>query len=74
VLTDVGEVWMWGGGEKGQLGTGEDLNYSLPVLVDALQAKQSTAQQSKAVKPYYSKPRATVDRRACRRPAESSSL
>ena len=45
---------MWGGGEKGQLGTGEDLNYSLPVLVDALQAKQSTAQQSKAVKPRYS--------------------
>ena len=48
MLTDVGEVWMWGGGEKGQLGTGEDLNYSLPVLVDALQAKHSTAQHSKA--------------------------
>ena len=39
---------MWGGGEKGQLGTGEDLNYSLPVLVDALQAKHGKAQQSKA--------------------------
>ncbi len=47
MLTDVGEVWMWGGGEKGQLGTGEDLNYSLPVLVDALQAKHSTANQSR---------------------------
>ena len=45
---------MWGGGEKGQLGTGEDLNYSLPVLVDALQAKHSTAQQSTAIKPRYS--------------------
>ena len=44
----MGEVWMWGGGEKGQLGTGEDLNYSLPVLVDALQAKHSTAKQSTA--------------------------
>ena len=49
VLTDVGEVWMWGGGEKGQLGTGEDLNYSLPVLVDALQAEQSKAKPSSPV-------------------------
>jgi hypothetical protein len=36
-LSDTGSVYCWGGGDKGQLGLGNDKSQTLPCVVDALQ-------------------------------------
>ena len=36
-LSDTGSVYSWGGGDKGQLGLGNDKSQTLPCIVDALQ-------------------------------------
>jgi hypothetical protein len=40
-LSDTGSVYCWGGGDKGQLGLGNDKSQTLPCLVDALQVYQT---------------------------------
>jgi RCC1 and BTB domain-containing protein len=36
-LSDTGSVYSWGGGDKGQLGLGNDKSQTLPCIIDALQ-------------------------------------
>mmetsp|Transcript_30680 Transcript_30680/g.80173 ORF Transcript_30680/g.80173 Transcript_30680/m.80173 type:complete len:731 (-) Transcript_30680:486-2678(-) len=38
-VTDTGGIFMWGGGDKGQLGLGEESNVALPTLVDGLRGR-----------------------------------
>ncbi len=40
-LSDTGSVYCWGGGDKGQLGLGNDKSQTLPCVVDALQVPSS---------------------------------
>jgi RCC1 and BTB domain-containing protein len=48
-LSDTGSVYCWGGGDKGQLGLGNDKSQTLPCVVDALQVPtQSKSQKLKS--------------------------
>lgn len=39
-LTNQGQMYTWGGGDKGQLGHGDENNQNLPVVIEALRGKK----------------------------------
>jgi RCC1 and BTB domain-containing protein len=50
-LSDTGSVYCWGGGDKGQLGLGNDKSQTLPCVVDALQVSPRPPAQHHRAKP-----------------------
>jgi alpha-tubulin suppressor-like RCC1 family protein len=50
-LSDTGSVYCWGGGDKGQLGLGNDKSQTLPCVVDTLQVPCQI--ENNTVSPYH---------------------